>query len=114
MFRYIGIDALVLRGRDAVGDAVTASARQLRDKVENATPIDEGDLAASARVRRVRRGARSATAQVASGDSQAPYAIIVHENHHDGGGGAKHVEGPLLRHAGAHRGLMMLHTRRKF
>ncbi|MGH2878950.1 MAG: hypothetical protein ACRDK4_05000 [Solirubrobacteraceae bacterium] len=103
-FRYIGLSALVAKGRAAVAAGVTDCAEDLVGKSQDATPVETGTLKASIHTSDLEWRGNIALMRVQTGGESSLYAIYIHEGHRKDGthiiaaypDGAKYIEGPLL------------------
>ncbi len=98
-FHYIGLAALLGKGRAAVHDGTVDNAEdEFVGKVQDATPVDTGTLSESVHVASVERTATSVTVTVATGGEADEYAVYVHEGTSDTPA-FKFMEQPLIANA---------------
>jgi HK97 gp10 family phage protein len=94
--RYVGLQFLEEKARQAMAEAVTESAEHLVGEAQAASPVDTGTLRASIHVGDVSSGAASVTARVQTGGEADEYAVYQHEGTSRGVPATKFLEGPLL------------------
>lgn len=97
-FHYVGDEALKARFMLALEDEIMEAADDVRVLARAATPVDTSALRNTMRTDGPRVGANRVSSRVVAGEG-LPYGVIVHERHHDGGGGTHFIARPLLGYA---------------
>lgn len=107
VFRYIGLAALIERGRGALTEGINHSAEDLVKAAMAETPVETGTLRASIHTDGAKAEGNTVRATVQTGGEASAYAVYVHEGHRKDGshvikaypGGAKYIERPLIARA---------------
>jgi hypothetical protein len=76
---YIGYDALIAPGREAVKEATIQSGEDLVAQQQAAAPVETGTLRAGIHIDSIDAGGDSCTVTTATGGESSAYAIRVHE-----------------------------------
>lgn len=103
--KFIGTEALIARGLEAMVQAVDQAAEDLVGKAQPAAPVVTGTLEGSIHNEGAKPSGMGVEARVSTGGESSAYAAIVHEGHRADGsyprkaGPSKFLERPLLENS---------------